>query len=287
MTILTQAPEVAGPRLQAGKIDAHADFVPFADLFPCGLRAQDLRRRAGQRPDVPRFAGQRRLCEEISRDRRRLSARGDRGEPPVRRRPGEYSELIAKITGIDAEVDYLFGGPLGLQTRDLTWKPEYRQALATAIDTLRLLKRADIDVDFKFLFIDDRFIRAADEPPGWDYDHKLKDYAPSHRSVSEGCKPPALPSATSNACGAGLGEGRSACARLRLARRRVEGRTPISRSRARRSVPSMRRIAGAASNCSRRNPGLSASPGWRARCLSAEGRSAGFRGGPQGRRADL
>lgn len=31
--------------------------------------------------------------------------------------------------------------PLALQTRDLTWKPECRQAIATAIDTLRLLKK--------------------------------------------------------------------------------------------------------------------------------------------------
>jgi ABC-type nitrate/sulfonate/bicarbonate transport system substrate-binding protein len=54
--------------------------------------------------------------------------------------PEKYSELIAKVTGIDAEVNYLFHGPLGLQTRDLTWKPEYRQAVATSIDTLKLLK---------------------------------------------------------------------------------------------------------------------------------------------------
>jgi len=33
VTIITQAPEVAGPALQANKIDAHADFVPFAELF--------------------------------------------------------------------------------------------------------------------------------------------------------------------------------------------------------------------------------------------------------------
>jgi NitT/TauT family transport system substrate-binding protein len=31
--IITQAPEVAGPALQAGKIEAHADFVPFVELF--------------------------------------------------------------------------------------------------------------------------------------------------------------------------------------------------------------------------------------------------------------
>ncbi|MFX5476410.1 ABC transporter substrate-binding protein, partial [Acinetobacter baumannii] len=34
VTIVTQAPEVAGSALQANKIDAHANFVPFADLFP-------------------------------------------------------------------------------------------------------------------------------------------------------------------------------------------------------------------------------------------------------------
>lgn len=34
VNIITQAPEVAGSALKAGKIDAHADFVPFADLFP-------------------------------------------------------------------------------------------------------------------------------------------------------------------------------------------------------------------------------------------------------------
>jgi NitT/TauT family transport system substrate-binding protein len=52
--------------------------------------------------------------------------------------PEKYSELIAKVTGIEAEVNYLFHGPLGLQTRDFSWKPEYRQAVKTSIETLRL-----------------------------------------------------------------------------------------------------------------------------------------------------
>ncbi|MCF5173387.1 ABC transporter substrate-binding protein, partial [Pseudomonas canadensis] len=34
VNIIAQAPEVAGSALQANKIDAHADFVPFAELFP-------------------------------------------------------------------------------------------------------------------------------------------------------------------------------------------------------------------------------------------------------------
>jgi NitT/TauT family transport system substrate-binding protein len=34
VNITTQAPEVAGSALQANKVEAHADFVPFAELFP-------------------------------------------------------------------------------------------------------------------------------------------------------------------------------------------------------------------------------------------------------------
>jgi len=34
VSIITQAPEVAGSALKAGQIDAHADFVPFGELFP-------------------------------------------------------------------------------------------------------------------------------------------------------------------------------------------------------------------------------------------------------------
>jgi NitT/TauT family transport system substrate-binding protein len=61
--------------------------------------------------------------------------------------PEKYSEPIAQVTGIDAEMDYLFHGPLGLQMRGLTWKPEYRQAVQTSIETLKFLRRADSDLD--------------------------------------------------------------------------------------------------------------------------------------------
>ena len=44
-------------------------------------------------------------------------------------------------------MDYLFHGPLGLQMRGLTWKPEYRQAVQTSIETLKFFRRADSDLD--------------------------------------------------------------------------------------------------------------------------------------------
>ncbi len=73
-------------------------------------------------------------------------------------------------------MNYLFHGPLGLQTRDLTWKPEYRQAVTTAIDTLKLLKKADRGLNVE-QFVDDRYIRAAFKASGADYDAALKNYA--------------------------------------------------------------------------------------------------------------
>jgi NitT/TauT family transport system substrate-binding protein len=91
--------------------------------------------------------------------------------------PEKYSELIAKVTGIEAPVNYLFHGPLGLQTRDLTWKPEYRKDVATSVETLKLLKRADTGLDLE-AFITDRYIRAAFKVSGLDYDARLADYAP-------------------------------------------------------------------------------------------------------------
>jgi NitT/TauT family transport system substrate-binding protein len=90
--------------------------------------------------------------------------------------PEKYSELITKVTGIEAEVAYLFHGPLGLQTRSVAWKPEYRQAVATSIKTLRHLKRADSDLDIN-QFVTDKFIRLALSQVGRDYDVELKNYA--------------------------------------------------------------------------------------------------------------
>lgn len=178
VTIITQAPEVAGPALQANKIEAHADFVPFAELFPYRGHARKI--FDGAQANAPTFHGSLVTAEyakkypEIVTAYLRAAVEADR---IFATDPEKYSELIEKITGIEAPVNYLFHGPLGLQTRDLTWKPEYRQALKTSIETLRLLRRTDSDQDVNS-FIDDRFIRAAFKQAGLNYDAKLKDYSP-------------------------------------------------------------------------------------------------------------
>jgi len=81
--------------------------------------------------------------------------------------PEKFSDLIAEKTGIEAEVNYLFRGPLGLQTRDLTWKPEFKQAVATSIETLQLLRRADQGLNVE-TFVTDRYIKEAFAKSGLD-----------------------------------------------------------------------------------------------------------------------
>lgn len=177
VNITTQAPEVAGSALQANKIDAHADFVPFADLFPYRGFARKI--FDGAQANAPTFHGTlvdsayAKKYPEIVVAYLRAVIEADR---LFAAEPEKYSELVAKVTGIEAEVNYLFHGPLGLQTRDLSWKPDYRQALATSIDTLRILKRHDSDLTAD-TFIDDQYVRAAFKLSGLDYEAQLRHHA--------------------------------------------------------------------------------------------------------------
>ena len=176
VNIITQAPEVAGPALQAGKIEAHADFVPFAELFVHRGFARKI--FDGAQAEAPTYHGSLVTAEyaqkypEIVTAFLRAAIEADR---LIAAEPEKYSELIEKVTGIEAPVNYLYHGPLGLQTRDLSWKPEYRQALKTSIETLQLLGRSDVKLDTDS-FIDDRYVRAAFKQAGLNYDAQLKNY---------------------------------------------------------------------------------------------------------------
>jgi len=92
--------------------------------------------------------------------------------------PEAYSELIQKVTGVEAEVSYMFHGPLGIQTRDFTIKPEVKKGLQVAVETLQLLKKTDTTLDLS-TWIDDRFVRQAARELGLDYEARLANRAPA------------------------------------------------------------------------------------------------------------
>jgi NitT/TauT family transport system substrate-binding protein len=177
VNLVSQSPEVGGTSLQAHKIDAHADFVPFAELFPFRGFARKI--YDGAQAKSPTFHGSLVSGEFAERYPEIVVAyltAAIEADRLFAAEPERYSELVQKVTGIEAEVTYLFHGPLGIQTRDLTWKPEYRAAVSTAIATLKLLKKTDVDLDVD-RFIDDRFIIKAFTAAGLDYAKRLGDYA--------------------------------------------------------------------------------------------------------------
>ena len=176
--IVTQTPEVAGSALRAHQIDAHANFVPFGELFPFRGFARKIydgsstgvttthgiqvrSDYAAQHPEIVVAF----LKATLEADR--LFAADPEG----------LSEKLAGWTGVDAEVYYAFHGPRGIQTRDYSLKPEYVTAIRKAQDALEVLKKVDrrIDVD---RYVNDSFIRRATSELGLDYEARLHNYEP-------------------------------------------------------------------------------------------------------------
>jgi len=179
VTLVSQAPDVGGSSLKSHKIDAHANFVPFPDLFQYRGFARKI--YDGSQDQNATFHGTlvdadyAKKYPEVVVAYLRAVIEANR---LTTENPEKISELIQKVTGIEAEVNYLFHGPQGLQTRDETWKPEFRAAANTALKTLRLLKKTDLEFDAND-YIDDSYIRAAYKQSGLNYEARLKDYAKS------------------------------------------------------------------------------------------------------------
>jgi NitT/TauT family transport system substrate-binding protein len=174
--IVTQTPEVAGSALKAKQIDAHADFVPFGELFPFRGFARKI--YDGSSTGVTTTHGVQVRSDyaekypEIVVAYLKATLEADR---LYRERPEELSEQLAKWTGVDAEVYYAFHGPQGIQTRDYTLKPEYVEAIRRAQESLKVLKKLTHEVDVK-TYVNDQFIRKAAQELGYDYDARLAEY---------------------------------------------------------------------------------------------------------------
>jgi len=177
VTLVSQSPEVGGSALRGHKIDAHADFVPYTELFPFRKYARKI--YDGSTAHVPTSVGVVVRGEyadrypEILVAYLRATIEADR---LFTEEPEKYSELVQKVSGVDAEVVYMFQGPAGIQTRDYSIKPEYRKGLEVAVSTFKMLKK-EMNADIGD-FVQDRFIRQAAKESGLDYDARLANYAP-------------------------------------------------------------------------------------------------------------
>jgi NitT/TauT family transport system substrate-binding protein len=173
--IVTQTPEVAGSALKAHQIDAHADFVPFGELFPFRGFAKKI--YDGSSTGVTTTHGVQVRSDYAAKYPEvvvaYLKATLD-ADKQYRENPEALSEQLAKWTGVDAEVYYAFHGPQGIQTRDYSLKPEYVNAIRRAQESLKVLKKVDKEIDVDH-YVNDKFIRQAAKEFGYDYDARLAD----------------------------------------------------------------------------------------------------------------
>ncbi|MFZ9739659.1 MAG: ABC transporter substrate-binding protein [Prochlorotrichaceae cyanobacterium] len=173
VTLISQAPEVGGTSLRTAQIDAHADFVPFGELFPFRGFAKKI--FDGAQTGVPTLHG--------------IVVRSDFAEkyPEIvvaymkavleandifREKPEEISAKIEEWSGIEKEVVYMFLGPSGLQPIDPTIREVQLNALKSSIATLISLGKVDPAINPESVtdWYDESYLKQAMEELGMDYD---------------------------------------------------------------------------------------------------------------------
>jgi NitT/TauT family transport system substrate-binding protein len=170
--LVSQSPEVGSTNLQEKKIDAHADFVPFAELLPFRGFARKI--FDGVETNVPTWHGvvvRTDFAEKypevvVAYEKALISA-----NEWLRADPKLAAEKIQEWTGINKEVVYIFLGPSGNMTTDPTIKPALIDAAAADVKVLQNLGRMKEFDPHKW--VDDSYLRKAYVEMKLDYDAQL------------------------------------------------------------------------------------------------------------------
>ncbi len=167
--LVSQSPEVGSTNLQEKKIDAHADFVPFAELLPFRGFARKI--FDGAETNLPTWHGvvvrtdfAEKYPEVVVAYLKAVIA----ANQWLRDDPKRAAEKVQEWTGIAKEVAYVFLGPSGNMTTDPTIKPALIEAAAVDVKVLQNLGRMK-EFDPK-KWVDDSYIRKAYADMKLDYD---------------------------------------------------------------------------------------------------------------------
>jgi NitT/TauT family transport system substrate-binding protein len=170
--LVNQSPEIGTTNLQEKRIDAHGDFVPFAELLPFRGFARKI--YDGTETKNPTFHGVvvrkdfgKKYPEIVVAYIKALIEANDW----LRKNPKLASEKIEGWTKINKEVAYIFLGPGGIDTLDPTIKPRWVEVIHADYDVLKnlnLIKALDVGS-----WVNDHYVRQAYGELGLDYDHQL------------------------------------------------------------------------------------------------------------------
>lgn len=174
--LASQSPEVGTSSLQERRIDAHADFVPFAELLPYRGFARKI--FDGAETHVPTFHGvvvredfARKYPEFVVAYLRALMA----ANAWVLKNPELAARKIEEWTHIEKEVAYMFLSPGGVHTLDPTIKPKWVETIKYdhgVLDRMGRVKPLDADA-----WVDESYLRQAFKEEGRDYDKQKASFA--------------------------------------------------------------------------------------------------------------
>ncbi|MEL6161457.1 MAG: ABC transporter substrate-binding protein [Cyanobacteria bacterium J06627_32] len=176
--LISQAPEVGGTSLRTGQIDAHADFVPFGELFPYRGFAKKI--FDGAQTGVPTLHGivvRSDFAEEYPEIVEAYLQAMLEANQTFREKPEEISAQIEEWSGIEKEVVYMFLGPSGLQPINPSIGEVQLDALKNSIATLISLGKIESPVDPEDVtgWVDEGFLKNAMEKAGLDYDAVIEE----------------------------------------------------------------------------------------------------------------
>jgi NitT/TauT family transport system substrate-binding protein len=174
--LISQAPEVGGTSLKTNQIDAHANFVPFGELFP--LRGFARKIFDGAELGVPTFHGVV-VRSDFAKEHPELVVAYLKAlleaNQMVREQPEAIAAKMEKWTSVEKEAVYMFLGPNGLQQVSPAILPIHLEALTNSVNTLKQLGRLDAKVDAAEItkLADDSYLKLAAKEMGLNYDEMI------------------------------------------------------------------------------------------------------------------
>jgi NitT/TauT family transport system substrate-binding protein len=174
--LVSQSPEVGSTNLQEKRIDAHGDFVPFAELLPFKGFARKI--FDGAETKQPTFHGvvvRKDFAEKYPEIVVAYIEALMEADDWLRKNPKLAAEKIEEWTKINKEVVYIFLGPGGVHTLDPTVKPRWVEAVGqnyAVLQKLNMIKELNIGA-----WVNDSYVRAAFKDLHLDYDKQLASFA--------------------------------------------------------------------------------------------------------------
>ncbi|MDO6443004.1 ABC transporter substrate-binding protein [Marinobacter sp. 2_MG-2023] len=167
--IVNQSPAVGAANIQAGRIDAHADFCPWSEIME--FRETGRKIYDGSEAGVPTFHGivvRESYAEQYPEIVEGVLKATLEAQKWIQENPMEAAMKVSEWTGVEKEVLYLYFSNGGITTAEASIKTQWVDAMKYDLD---LLKREvgvpDLDFD---RWVDDSYLRAAYKAMDLDYD---------------------------------------------------------------------------------------------------------------------